>query len=155
MGARDLLNDLASAGLSVYVHGGNLIIRPRELLTNEIRAAIKAFKLDLLALLMAPPIADKQTSENQSREARDASGALLRRLRGAGLDTDAAEEARDWIRSRAGDADDRRLCIECAHFGERGKVCRHPDLIAIQAPRDLGRLAVTPQRCDGFSDARP
>jgi hypothetical protein len=38
------------------------------------------------------------------------------------------------------------------HFSERGKVCRHPELVAIRAPRNLGRLATMPQRCDGFRE---
>lgn len=58
----------------------------------------------------------------------------------------------EWLGIRTADGDERRLCVECHHFGERGKVCRHPQLVAIQAPRDLGSLALTPQNCAGFAE---
>lgn len=151
MGARDLLAELAGAGLSVTVDGGNLVIRPRELLTDDLRNAVKANKPDLLTILKAPamPPADA-ASDDQAQAAAEATAMLLKRLRRVGLDAESAEQAAAWARTRHGDADDRRLCIECAHFGERGTVCRHPELVAIHAPRDLGRLATTPQRCGGF-----
>lgn len=152
MGARDLLNELACAGLSVSVDGGNLVIRPRELLTDDMRVAVKALKPGLVALLQAATTNEVGTSQNQRCDAREATAALLRRLRGAGLERDTADQVASWARGRDGDADDRRLCIECAHFGERGKTCHHPELVAIQAPRDLGRLATTPQRCSGFKE---
>lgn len=152
MGARELIQDLSEAGLTIKVDGANLIVSPRELLTDDLRNALKANKAGLLAILTAPPAPDKQTSENQTLAAAEATAALLRRLRGAGLDGDTAAQVAGWARARDGDADDRRLCVECAHFGERGKSCRHPDLVAIQAPRDLGRLATTPQRCGGFTE---
>lgn len=153
MGARDLLHDLASAGLSVSVDGDNLVIRPRELLTDELRVAVKANKSDLLAILTAPADSVGRASDDQASVAVEATDALLRRLRRVGLDAESADQAAAWARARHGDADDRRLCVECAHFAERGKVCRHPELVAIQAPRDLGKLATTPQRCDGFREA--
>lgn len=67
-------------------------------------------------------------------------------------DLEGAQRVIEWLRIRSADCDERRLCVECHHFGERGKVCRHPQLVAIQAPRDLGTLAVTPQRCQGFAE---
>lgn len=150
MGARDLLDQLTSAGLSVTVNGGDLVIRPREMLTEDMRAAVRASKADLLAVLLTPPALAEAASQDRTSAAVAATNALLRRLRRVGLDESAAMVA-TWVRTRDGEADDRRLCIECAHFSERGNVCRHPELVAIQAPRDLGQLAVTPQRCGGFS----
>jgi hypothetical protein len=156
MGARDLLNTLSSAGLAVSADGGNLVIRPRELLTIELRETVRARKLELLALLASPAREDPQgkAQEHHTQPLRAIPAAPLRRLRGAGLDPDDADALAAWIRARDADADDRRLCIECAHFAERGKVCRHPKLVAIQAPRDLGQLATTPQRCGGFKERR-
>lgn len=57
-----------------------------------------------------------------------------------------------WLRTRGADCDDRRLCVECGHFVERGTSCHHPHPVAIQAPRNLGRMAITPHRCDGFAE---
>jgi hypothetical protein len=67
-----------------------------------------------------------------------------------GLDDERAEGLTAWLRSREVEGDDGRLCVECWHFGQRGKVCRHPRLVAIGAPRDLGWQATTPLRCQGF-----
>lgn len=67
-------------------------------------------------------------------------------------DPERAERLVEWLGIRTADCDERRLCVECHHFGERGKVCRHPQLVAIQAPRDLGGLALTPQNCAGFAE---
>lgn len=61
MGARDLLDGLAEAGISVAVDGDKLVIRPASRLTDDIRAALRASKPELLALLVgrdshaAPP----------------------------------------------------------------------------------------------------
>lgn len=67
-------------------------------------------------------------------------------------DQEGAQKVIEWLRIRSAECDERRLCIECNHFGERGKVCRHPQWVAIQAPRDLGGLALTPQSCAGFAE---
>jgi hypothetical protein len=51
MTATALLTKLRAAGLRVAVDGDALTVRPRELLTDELRAAIRAHKRDLLAEL--------------------------------------------------------------------------------------------------------
>jgi len=51
MSAADLLTTLRNRGLTVSADGDALTIRPRELLTDELRAAIRAHKRDLLAEL--------------------------------------------------------------------------------------------------------
>jgi hypothetical protein len=51
MSAADLLTRLRSVGLTVNADGEALTIRPRELLTDELRAAIRAHKRALLAEL--------------------------------------------------------------------------------------------------------
>ena len=55
MGARDLLHDLAGAGLSVTADGGRLVIRPASKLTDDLRATLRAAKPELLALLTEAP----------------------------------------------------------------------------------------------------
>lgn len=71
-------------------------------------------------------------------------------LQSFGADQDDAERLAGWMRIRDLDADDRRLCVECWHFANHGMYCRHPRRLAIDAPRDLGALALIPQRCVGF-----
>lgn len=51
MTAEDLLATLRERGLIVAADGDALTVRPRELLTDELRAAIRAHKRDLLAEL--------------------------------------------------------------------------------------------------------
>ena len=51
MGARELLQDLAAAGFSVEANADKLLIRPASKLTDELRAAVRAAKPDLMALL--------------------------------------------------------------------------------------------------------
>jgi hypothetical protein len=51
MNAPNLLTKLRGAGLQVAANGDALIIRPRDLLTDELRAEIRAHKRGLLAEL--------------------------------------------------------------------------------------------------------
>ena len=51
MTATDLLTTLRARGLTVAADGDALIVGPRERLTDELRAAIRAHKRDLLAEL--------------------------------------------------------------------------------------------------------
>ena len=51
MTAAELLTTLRRRGLTLAAHGDALIVRPRDLLTDELRAAIRTHKRDLLAEL--------------------------------------------------------------------------------------------------------
>src|SRR5215470_12904392 len=51
MTAADLLTSLRGRGLTLTADGDALVVRPRDLLTDELRAAIRAHKRDLLAEL--------------------------------------------------------------------------------------------------------
>lgn len=55
MGARDLLDDLARIGLTVTAESGRLIVRPASKLTDDLRAALRATKPELLSML-APDV---------------------------------------------------------------------------------------------------
>jgi hypothetical protein len=57
MGARDLLAELACLGVTVTADGDRLLIRPASKLTDELRAALRAHKAELLAAAAASPIA--------------------------------------------------------------------------------------------------
>ncbi|MES2101673.1 MAG: hypothetical protein V4569_17745 [Pseudomonadota bacterium] len=46
----DLLQSLRTRGLSIRIDGQNLIVNPRDLLTDELRDAIRADKAELLRL---------------------------------------------------------------------------------------------------------
>ena len=51
MDAKTILNQALSIGVTLYTQGGKLFARPAPRLTDELRAAIKAYKNELLELL--------------------------------------------------------------------------------------------------------
>lgn len=53
MGARDLLTELAGLGVTVTALDGKLVIRPASKLTDDLRAALRAHKAELLAAASA------------------------------------------------------------------------------------------------------
>ena len=85
--------------------------------------------------------------------------ARLTRFTDKGLALDAAEALADRLVARDREADDRRLCLECAHLAGHAGVwgCRNWQQAAIASRiRDAqlpAALAIQPQRCDGFKAA--
>ena len=51
MDAKTILNQCFSIGVTLYTQGGKLLARPAPRLTDELRAAIKSHKTELLELL--------------------------------------------------------------------------------------------------------
>ena len=54
MSGRDLLHDLLAAGFTLDLADGKLLVTPASKLTDELRAALRASKPELMALLMEP-----------------------------------------------------------------------------------------------------
>ena len=54
MGAADLLLDVRRAGFALDVANGMLLVTPASMLTDELRAALRACKPELIELLTAP-----------------------------------------------------------------------------------------------------
>ncbi|MCG3189303.1 MAG: hypothetical protein LKCHEGNO_01623 [Burkholderiaceae bacterium] len=54
MGARELLCELADAGFLIEAAGDKLLIRPAALMTDDMRAALREAKPELLEMLSAP-----------------------------------------------------------------------------------------------------
>lgn len=165
MGARDLLDTLAGAGVTVRLDGERLIVSPRQMLTDDLRATLKTHKTALIAELQGaqqddtrpePPEkwredeAPPEAPPEEPVEPRERP-AIWSKLIALGLDEELADRLTAWTAVRDIEGDDLRLCVECRHFSQRGKICRHPHLIEIQAPRELGPLATMPQRCMGFA----
>ena len=75
-----------------------------------------------------------------------------------GLTEPDAQRLADKLVTRDRDADDRRLCLECAHLAGHASVwgCRNWQRAAIASKaRDAqlpAALVSQPQRCDGFTD---
>ena len=85
--------------------------------------------------------------------------ARLARFTDKGMALEAAEELADRLVTRDREADDRRLCLECAHLAGRADAweCRNWQQAGIASKaRDAqlpAALVIQPQRCDGFKAA--
>lgn len=102
MGAGELLRELADAGFSIEADGNRLVIRPWSKLPDELRAALRASKPEVLALLAAEHDADAQAFEER-----------------------AAIMEFDGRLSRAEAEVAARECVDCEHFGRR-RTCLEP-----------------------------
>lgn len=151
MGARELLSDLAGAGLSITADGDRLVIRPASKLTGPMRAALRDARPELLALLrdaQPGPIGLDAVAWTDTDIARfhDRRARLLR----WGWAEAEAEELADRLVQRDRDADDRVSCADCQHY--RPGHCGNRTRAGLNAA-DVGRdLAATLQRCPGFAE---
>ena len=152
MGARELLSDLAGAGVSVIAEGDRLVIRPASKLTDPMRAALRDAKPELLALLRGE--ADAAPCDTGAVGWTDADIARFIDRRGRlmswGWPEAEAEKLADKLVQRDRDIDDRVSCTDC-HYYRPGRCGnhRHAGLPAPDVGRDLASLL---QRCPGFCD---
>ena len=134
MGARDLLNDLAGAGVNLTADGGRLVIQPASKLTAELRSALRQAKPELLALL---------TGEAE-RSARTRA-----RLLRWGWPVGKAEAMAERLARRDNASDDRVSCAgECAHY--RPGRCGNHKTARLVSPELGCDFAGLLQRCPGF-----
>ena len=160
MGARDLLEDLAGAGLSVTAEGDRLVIRPASKLTDPMRAALRDAKPELIALLsgrtmapappyrLAPADADRCHAGgwDDAEIARFVARVALFMRRG--INATDADDLAERLTLRDRDADDRVICAECRHYLP-GRCGNHRS--ALMTTADIGRdLAAMLRRCAGF-----
>ena len=169
MGARDLLNDLAEAGMTIRADGNRLLIRPAEKLTDDMRQALRAAKAELLAELGArpananptalPPSPIRQWRLSKADADRchwptwddDEIAAFVARharLLAQGLTNGDADDLAERLTLRDRDGDTRHLCIECVNF--RGRRCRQPERAGV-GDQAVGTLALILQNCPAFS----
>jgi hypothetical protein len=146
MDARDVLATLAGAGFAVTAEGDRIVVRPGSRLTDEQRAAVRAVKGELLALLAGSGggWTDADIARFLDRRAR------LMRWGWPAAEAEALAE-RLVIRDRSserGDTDDRASCTDCRHYQPgRCHNHRHAGLHGQDVGRDLASLL---QRCAGF-----
>lgn len=144
MGARDLLQSLASAGCTVTAEGDRLAVRPASNLTEDLRVALHASKPVLLALLAG----DTSMLGDESRRFLDCRARLLR----WGWEVPEAEALAERLTRRGREADPRVTCAECQHY-QPGQCVNHraAGLWSAEAGHDLAGLL---QRCAGFRPIR-
>jgi TubC N-terminal docking domain len=161
MGARELLADLAGAGFTVEADRDRLLIRPASRLTDELRAALRAAKPDLLTLLSVGAARPYRLSQADADAAHaepwdDAAiGRFVVRLSlflRRGIDATDADDLAERLHLRDLQSDDRRLCLECAHLaGRTHGSWRCGNAREAGVGIDLPSALVTlPQRCSGF-----
>lgn len=172
MGAPDLLRRLYGAGFTLALaDGGGIRITPAGALTDEHRQAIRIHKPELIALLTTPAPIDAAPvmplpagepgaaladawcwphSDAMNGAEIDATVVRLQLFARHGVGESQAEKLADMLVIRDRQADDRRLCLECSHLGDRGRC------LAAAAGRLPGvdrRLEPVPdqlQRCPAF-----
>lgn len=163
MGARDVLNALADAGLSVQADGDRLVIRPASRLTDALRANVRSAKPGLLALLTAgsppagpyrltPAAADLAHAQPWSEADCQRFTVRVVHLVRRGFDASDADDLAEALHLRDVQGDELRLCAECAHLrGNPGPWrCGQPHVSGMG--HALAAQVVTlPQRCPGFT----
>jgi hypothetical protein len=153
VGAVDLLQHLRAVGIRIVVEGALLRVTPADRLTDDMRAAIRAHKPDLLALLAQRGRPHKLTkSEADAAINRFVArvGLFLRR----GLNATDANDVAERLHLRDNQIDDRRQCLECRHLsGNRstGWRCAVPEASGF-GPGLLRDLALCLQRCPEFDE---
>ncbi len=157
MGARDLLAELVSAGFSIEAADDKLLIRPASKLTDDLRAALRQAKPELLQLLSSPrPFrltqadADAAHAEPWTDAACGRFVARVSLFLRRGISATDADDLAERLHLRDVQGDDRRLCLECAHLAGR----RCGNHVVAGVGRDLPAVLVTTlQRCSGFGEA--
>jgi hypothetical protein len=155
MGARDLLADLAGAGLSIAADGDCLVIRPASMLTHAMREALRLAKPELLALLRdARPEPGPVNLDAVAWSASDIARFHDRRarlLRWHWPEADAERWAARLVR-RDREADLRVSCADCGAY-RPGHCLNHwrAGLLSAEVGRDWVTLL---QRCTGFQPLR-
>lgn len=117
MGARDLMAELAAAGVSVVAEGDRLVVSPASMLTEAQRTALLAAKPNLLELLRAGMRATHDACPAGWTGA-DMSAFLARRARllwWRWAKPDASSMAARLV-ERDREGDDRISCAECRNY---------------------------------------
>lgn len=161
MGARDLLNDLASAGISVTVEGDWLVIRPATRLTDDLRAALRKAKPELLAILTKrtrPYALDRAEADAAHAKSWDDPAiarfvARVSRLMRIGFHPTDADDLAERLHLLDVRADGRVSCINCAHLsGAETSGWRCHNQGAAGVAHELATEIVTlSQRCPGWN----
>jgi hypothetical protein len=158
MGAVDLLGNLAAIGVIVAVHGGNLIVRPWSLVSDEARQALKAAKPEVIGLLTPIPARPYRLTPEQLDMAHayswdDATIARFQaredHMRRLEFNEHDAEDLAMRLQLRDVHADHRHLCIECRNY--RPGRCSHHRAADLHSPVVSHEWATMFQDCPGFS----
>ena len=158
MCARELLDDLAAAGLTVTADGDRLVIRPAAKLTDAARAALRALKPEVLALLTQKQDHDAHAGLVGVSAVAWTDGDIARfssrctRLMRWGWPEDEAEALAERLVIRDRNGDERASCTECRHH--RPGRCGNHRAAGLHSPEVGRQLAAMLQRCPGHQLTR-
>jgi len=156
MGARDVLERAVAAGLELSVEGDLLVVRPKAKLTDDLRAALRQAKPELLALLNRPYRLNQIDADRchwpawSEREIRAFTARTVLFMR-RGLSATDSDDLGERLVLRDRDQDDRKLCVECASY--RTGRCITPVAAGLVSDAIGVELAAQLQRCPGFTSA--
>lgn len=165
MGARELLSDLAEAGITVAADGDRLVVRPASKLNADARAALQAAKPQLLAFLRAnltqrpyklpPAEAGRCHAEPWNDTACAVFVARITRFMRLGISAADADDLAERLHLRDVEGDDRRHCVECRHLAREAPSrweCREPSAAGFGSGLS-SELVTMSQRCPAFTSA--
>ena len=142
MGAADLLRHVRAAGFTIDQAGDKLLVTPASMLTDELRAALRASKPEVLALLarsapaddvladteddvaVCQPVAPVQSDDDGQREAFDERAAIME-FDGGLSRVEANAAALALLAGGKFSASMAQSCARCRHFG-RHRTCLEP-----------------------------
>ncbi len=166
MGAQDLLLHLRGAGLVLTLTpAGGLHVAPREALTDEYRAAIRAGRDGLVLALQSegssPPQPRRSGNPRMSPQQGNVCHAggwddaeiaafTARTARFARLGHADADDLAERLTLRDRDGDDRRLCLECTWLGDAGRCLAAASGRIPGVDRRLEPVQTILQRCVAF-----
>lgn len=148
MNAEQILDHLKSVGVvATLQQGGNVNLKPSELVTPSIIDLVKQHKLVLLeALAQTCPVEVFKTKQEKSRYQERMDWFFGRAD---------AEKLAERLFTRDREGIDLVMCVECKHL--HGLVCRNWKQAGVAIMPEGSTLAsiftVTLQRCDGFTSA--
>lgn len=153
MGAHELLHDLTRAGVTLTAVGDRLRVRPASKMTDDLRAAVRAAKPELLTLLarphrLSPVEADEAHHEPWDDAVIERFTVRVMRFMRHGMTATDADDLAERLHLRDIRLDDRATCVECRHW-RRGRCDNHVEAGLLTGDVGLD-LATALQRCLGF-----
>lgn len=127
------LDTLRHAGLTVEAEGDRLLVQPRSLLNEDLRALLREHKPEILALLRDAAPFDPESWEERAGIA-EFDGALSRE----------EAEALAWAE------DDRRRCQHCLNLSRTGICAAASPGGLVSARRGYEPTHDIPRRCEGY-----
>ena len=163
MGAAELLIELRGAGFNIAAAGGKLLVTPGSKLTEEMLAALRGCKPELLAVLSAPcntaannrpyKLSAADAGQCHAQPWDDATCARfvarVSRFLRLGIDATDADDLAERLHLRDAQQDDRRMCLECLHY--RPGRCGNHRRAGLDSPEVGRNLATLLQHCEGYS----